>query len=137
MAMNQITPVVKTKKGGGFLGGAIGKLAGAALGGVGGFLVGGPAGAAAGASLGASLGGTGGQVIGEKIKPTKQTQTKNVGVLQSMTKADPNVQLAILKNAQDQLKDMPLSATPVDSKAIVGHLRSAQEELKKRIQGEF
>jgi phage tail tape-measure protein len=76
MALPEIQPVqkktiTKTKRGGGGLGEIIGTVAGGVAG-----SFAGPGGTLAGISGGAALGGRVGSMLGEKVQPTRQTQTQ-------------------------------------------------------------
>jgi len=132
MAFAPINKQVKVHSGGGGIGGVIGKIAGTGIGAILGTVVGGPAGAVEGASLGYSLGGLGGGLAGNAIDPAKVRQTRPLSPLGSMSKKDPQVQMAMLQNAQAALKSNVEIPKP-ESEAIMNHLQAAKDELKTRL----
>jgi hypothetical protein len=129
MAMNPIYVEPKVKKGGGLFGKIIGGLAGlAAAPFTGGMSVPAAIGATAGAM---GLGGMVGGMAGEAISPTKVTEGKSVGSLDTALKADPHAQLAMLNEGQKALGGYPMDTN--EAEGLNNYFEAAKQDLMRRM----
>lgn len=127
MALGEINSSYKKPKSGG---GILGKIAGTLAGGAIGFFAGGPAGAATGANLGSMIGGTAGEAVkpgdaGQSVAVVPQVKAKPLNAMMDM----PEVQLATLQNAREQLPSSKLSMDEQDKYRAI--LDQASERLKR------
>ena len=133
MAFTPINKQVNVHKGSGGFGATIGKIAGTGLGAIiGGVATMSPGGAIQGAKLGYGVGGMAGGIAGQAADPARVRETKPISPLGSMSKRDPNVQIATLQQAQNALKGTTEMSAP-ESAQIMEHLQADKDELKKRI----